>query len=110
MTKLSKAGKLWIRQYRSRAVIGLTEEAADGYGMIIYVELPEPGDLIKKGQPFLLVETALQEHELASPLSGFVAEVNRQVETQPDLIHRSPEGLGWLLALECGEETDGPGE
>lgn len=100
-----QAGKLWIRRDGTRAVIGLTEEAADAFGMILFVELPEPGDAVRAGQACLLVETAFYEQELASPVTGIVADVNRQVELQPELIHRSPEGLGWLLAVEWEEET-----
>lgn len=102
--ELQRAGKLWIRREGSRAVIGLTEAAADDYGMVTFVELPEPGDTLREGQPFLLVETAFAEEELPSPVAGVVAEVNRQTETQPDLIHRSPEGLGWLVIVETGRE------
>lgn len=108
MTEQYYAGKWWVRQEGSRVILGLTEEAADDFGMILHVELPEPGDWIKVGQPLLLVETAVYEQELASPVTGVVAEVNRRVETQTELIHRSPEGLGWLIAVECREEKDGP--
>jgi len=97
-----RSGKLWVRQEGRRTVIGLTEEAADDYGMILFVELPEPGETIKAGRVFLVIETATNEYELTSPVSGTVLDVNRQVETQPDLIHRSPEALGWLVALEQG--------
>ncbi|WP_438444594.1 glycine cleavage system protein H [Gorillibacterium sp. sgz5001074] len=97
------AGKLWVRREGGRAVIGLTEAAADDFGMILYVELPEPGDRIREGRPFLLVETASMEEELSAPLTGTVVEVNRQTEAQPDLIHRSPEAQGWLVTI----ETDG---
>jgi glycine cleavage system H protein len=96
-------GKLWVRREGSRRVIGLTEEAADEYGMILFVELPEPGDSVREGLPFLVVETAVQEQELVSPVTGLVLEVNRQAEKQPELIHRSPEGLGWLVAVEVME-------
>lgn len=98
------AGKLWLRRDGNRTVIGLTEEAADEYGMILFVELPEEGETVRVGRPFLVIETAQKEDELAAPLSGTVTEVNRQIETQPELIHRSPEMLGWLVAIEEASE------
>lgn len=100
MAAMKRAGKWWIRQEGPRAVLGLTEEAADEYGMILFVELPEPGDEVREGWPVIVVETASLEQEVASPLTGTVSEVNRQIETQPELIHRSPDGLGWLFAVE----------
>jgi glycine cleavage system H protein len=91
---------LWIREEGSHAVIGLTEEALERWGMILFIELPEVGAQLQEGAYMGLVETAESEWDLFAPLSGKVTSVNLLLERSTELLYASPTEKGWLLRLE----------
>lgn len=95
---------LWVKRLgASRALLGLAEEALDECGLVVHMELPEAGDHILRGQPFMLVETMAREWELPAPLSGKIVLVNGIIERNAGLVHELPGDRGWLLEIEVVE-------
>ena len=88
--------------------VGVSDFAAEALGTIIYVELPEVGDEITKGEPFAAVESGKASVELPAPVSGKVLKVNEKLEDVPDLINQDTFGLGWIavLSIKDGSELD----
>ena len=96
----------WCRLKGNRAAVGITDHAQDQLGDIVYVELPEVGDAVKKGESFGVVESTKAVSELFAPVSGKVVEVNDPLTDSPEAINEDPYEEGWMIQVEMAD----PGE
>jgi glycine cleavage system H protein len=96
----------WCRVQGNRAVVGITDHAQDQLGDIVYVELPEVGDGVKKGESFGVVESTKAVSELFSPVTGKVVEVNDPLSDAPETINEDPYEEGWLIQVEVSDPAD----
>ncbi len=93
----------WCRIQGNRAVIGITDHAQDQLGDIVYVELPDVGDAVKKGEAFGVVESTKAVSELFSPVTGKVVEVNDPLSDAPETINEDPYEEGWMIQVEIAD-------
>lgn len=77
----------WIQVIDRVAYIGLSEYGQDALGEIVFVEMPEPGDKVSKGDEILNIESAKVAQGLIAPLSGTIMNVNEDLREQPELIN-----------------------
>ena len=96
---------LWVGPQANGALVGISDFAAEALGTIIYVELPEVGDEVTKGEPFAAVESGKANVELPAPISGKILEVNDKLEETPDLINQDTFDKGWLAVLSIKDPT-----
>ncbi len=89
----------WIVEQRGLYVVGITEYAVDELGEITFVELPEVGRRLERGEDAAVLESVKAASDVLCPVSGVVAEVNDILEMEPDLINRDTYGKGWILKL-----------
>ena len=82
------------------ALIGITDHAQANLGDILFLELPLDDTILKKGQPFGMIESVDEVLDLFAPLSGKVLEVNPDLDANPELINDDPYQLGWVIRLE----------
>lgn len=87
------------------AVIGITEYAQDALGDLVFVELPEIGRKVGKGDSFAVVESVKTAAEVYSPVSGEVAAVNDNLSSDPELIKKSLEE-GWIAKIKITDAKD----
>jgi len=80
-------------------VIGISDYAQSELNDVVYVELPEVGDSVEKGEEFGSVESVKAASELYSPVSGEVIAVNPELENTPELVNQSPFDKGWMIRL-----------
>ena len=71
----------------------------DSLGEIVYVELPDQGDEIAKGDSFAAVESTKSVSDLFAPVSGEVVGVNTQLLETPEVINKDPYGEGWIVRI-----------
>jgi glycine cleavage system H protein len=96
----------WVKILPSGLVeIGLTDHAQSELGDIVFVNLPQPGDPLKTGEPFADVESVKAVSDIFSPLNGTVKEINGAVLSSPESINASPYEA-WLVRAE-GEAPEG---
>jgi len=88
----------WTKISDEIATIGITDFAQSSLGDIVFVELPEIGSNITKGESFGVVESIKSVSDLYSPLSGEVLETNTELEAQPDLLNNSPYN-NWIIRI-----------
>jgi len=93
----------WCRVKGNRVVVGITDHAQDALGDIVYVELPEVGDPVKKGEAFGVVESTKAVSELFSPVTGKVVEVNDPLSDAPETINEDPYEEGWMIQVEVAD-------
>lgn len=87
----------WVRVEESTVTVGITQYAQEQLGDIVFVELPEPGDSISRGEVLGSIESVKSVSEVYSPVSGEVVEVNEALLDQPEMANEDPYGNGWLV-------------
>ena len=96
----------WIRVDGKRAVIGISQFAQEQLGDIVFVELPEMGTQLEKESPFGVVESVKTVSDLYAPANGKVTKVNKELETNPEMVNIDPFGAGWIVEIELSSEED----
>jgi glycine cleavage system H protein len=89
----------FIRVDDDRARIGISHIAAERLGDIVYIELPEVGQSIEKGETFGSIESVKAASDLYMPVSGEIIGVNTQLSSELELIANDPYGDGWMLEV-----------
>jgi glycine cleavage system H protein len=98
----------YIRVEGSTGIVGITPYAQEQLGDIVFVELPEVGKVLRKGDEAAVVESVKAASEIYAPVSGTVAEVNNVLTSEPGLVNSDPENGGWMfkIAIENAAELD----
>ncbi len=89
----------YLRIEETEVTIGITAFAVDQLGDIVFVQLPEEGTEIKKGDIFGSVESVKAVEDLYAPLSGSIIAVNNTVVNDPASIADDPYENGWLIKI-----------
>lgn len=98
---------MWVRlEDEDTAVMGLSDYAQDMMGEIIFVELPEEGAAIIRGDACGTVESVKSVEDLIAPASGEVVRINEDVLDAPETINRDPHGDGWLLEVKLEDPSE----
>ena len=87
----------WVELDGNNVTVGISSHAADELGEIVFVELPEAGTELSKGDEFGSVESVKTVSGIYSPVDGEVTERNESVIESPELINQSPSEDGWLI-------------
>jgi len=96
----------WARVAGNTATVGITAFAKDQLGDVVYLELPEVGATITRGQPFGVVESTKAVSELFAPLSGKVTKVNKALVEAPEGINDDPHEKGWMIEIEISTPAE----
>ena len=96
----------YIRVEGDTAVVGITEYAQEQLGDIVYVELPEVGRTVSKGDEAAVVESVKAASEIYAPASGEVVAVNNDLEGAPGAVNEDPGGKGWFLKLKLKDPSE----
>jgi glycine cleavage system H protein len=96
---------VWVHLAEEGARLGISDFAAEALGKIIYVDLPEIGAEVKRGDPFAAVESGKAQVELSSPIAGRVIKANERLAEEPDLINQDCFGKGWIALLTTSDTS-----
>ena len=90
----------WIRlDGKDIATIGITDYAQDQLGDIVYVELPEVGRELNKGEEVAVIESVKAASDINIPVSGTIVEINQKLNDSPKLVNQDPLESGWLFKV-----------
>ena len=95
----------WIRVDGDEAVVGITEHAQEQLGDIVFVELPEAGRKVAKGDAVIVVESVKAASDVYAPVAGEVTAVNDTLEGEPGLINDAAQSDGWLMKLKLDDAS-----
>ena len=90
----------WVRLKDNRATVGITDFAQGQLGDIVFVELPTEGTELTKENTFGVVESVKTVSDVYAPVSGKVVAINKDLESQPELVNSDPYGKGWMVEIE----------
>jgi glycine cleavage system H protein len=96
----------WVRVEGTTATIGITEYAQDALGDVVFVEMPETGLAVAAGESFSEVESTKSVSDIYAPVTGSIAEVNADLESQPELLNSDPYGAGWICRIEISDPSE----
>ena len=95
----------WVKVEGNVAFVGVSDFAQAEMGDITYVDLPDEGDEVTKGEDFGALESVKASSELYSPVSGKVVEVNSELEDAPELINEDA-FANWIIKVEMSDESE----
>ena len=97
----------WVRRLDlpSRVRVGITDFAQDALGDVVFVDLPQAGDVVGAGDSVGELESTKSVSEMYAPVAGTVVAVNESLADQPALINEDPYGDGWLLEIEISDDA-----
>ena len=93
----------WVRIEGLKATVGITHHAQDQLGDIVFVEVPDVGAELEKGDTFGVVESVKTVSDLYAPISGKVVESSDSFE--PEIVNSSPYEDGWMIVIEVADES-----
>ncbi len=96
----------WIRLEGDLAVVGISDHAQEQLGDIVFVELPEVGKKIAKGEEAAVVELVKAASEVFAPVGGEVVAVNQSLSDGPGTVNEAAEDAGWILKLKPDNAAD----
>lgn len=88
------------------AIVGITAFAIDQLGDIVFLELPDVGTDVSKGEKFGTIESVKAVEDLKSPVTGRVVEVNQTMVDAPEDLVNDPYTSGWLVKVEISDPTE----
>ena len=96
----------WLKADGDDVIVGITAHASEQLGDVVFVELPEVGREVAKGEEIVVIESVKAASDIYAPLSGTITDVNAKVIEQPELINQDPYGEGWLFKLTLTDPTE----
>lgn len=95
----------WVKESAGVVLIGITDYAQLGLGDVVYVELPETGAVLNRGDAFGVVESVKAASDVYTPISGEVLEVNGDVLDTPELLNQAPYDQ-WMLKIKPSNPSE----
>lgn len=97
----------WVRMNDDGTVtIGITDNAQEQLGDMVYVEVPEAGRTLEREEACAVVESVKAASDVYSPVAGDVVEVNEALAESPESVNQQPYGDGWLLRLKPADSGE----
>jgi glycine cleavage system H protein len=95
----------WLRKDGDDFVVGITGFAADKLGDLVFVELPEVGRTVTKGEEIVVIESVKAASDIQAPIDGTITAVNEAIVEEPALVNADPQGAGWFFRLAPTDAT-----
>lgn len=80
--------------------VGITDHAQQALGDLVFVELPDVGQSVGKGDECSVVESVKAASDIYSPVSGEIIAVNDSLEDSPEAVNEAPYDDGWLFVIQ----------
>ncbi len=96
----------WIRVDGDIATVGITDYAQKALGDVVFVEVPESGRQVSRGDDAAVVESVKAASEVYAPVSGTVTEGNAALADNPALVNESPEDAAWFFRLRLSNPAE----
>lgn len=95
----------WLSVEGNIATIGITDYAQEQLGDIVFVELPEIGKALTKGDTAVVVESVKAASDVYAPVDGEIVEANEALAADPALVNSAATGNGWLWKMKLSDDS-----
>ena len=96
----------WIVLDGDVGIIGISDYAQGALGDVVFVELPEVGTMLGKGDEVGVIESVKAASEIYTPVSGEIVAVNDGVDADPALVNSDPLGEGWIFKIKLADPDE----
>lgn len=96
----------WLRLNNDTATFGISDHAQEALGDIVFVEVPETGQMLKAQEPCAVVESVKAVSDVYAPATGEIIEVNEALDAFPELVNTDPYGEGWIAIIRFDKDAD----
>ncbi|MFC5473277.1 glycine cleavage system protein GcvH [Paraherbaspirillum soli] len=97
----------WLRTEDDGVVtVGITDFAQGHLGDLVFVQLPEVGAALAKGDEAAVIESVKAASEIMMPVAGVVTEINESLADEPGKINEDPMGAGWFFKLKVNDPAE----
>ena len=96
----------WIKVEDDVCTLGITEFAQQELGEVVFVELPQVGEVFDSRDEIGSIESVKAVAEVYTPVAGEIIEINEAVVTDPELLNEDPHADGWLAKLRYSSAAD----
>ena len=93
----------WLRAEGDVFVVGITKHATEQLGDLVFVELPDVGDTVSKGDEIVVIESVKAASDICAPLDGEIVEVNETLTDNPAMVNEDPLGAGWFFKMKIDD-------
>ena len=93
----------WLRVEDDLVVVGITEHAATQLGDVVFVELPEEGNSVAKGDEIVVIESVKAASDILAPIDGEIVEINEALVDNPALVNEDPTGEAWFFKIKTDD-------
>lgn len=95
----------WLSVEGDTATVGITNYAQEQLGDLVFVELPEVGKAVSKGDDTVVVESVKAASDVYAPVDGEITAVNDALSDDPSLVNSSAEAEGWLFKMKLTDTS-----
>ena len=98
----------WLEAIDGTITVGITAHAAQQLGDVVFVDLPEVGREVTKGEEIVVIESVKAASDILAPLDGEIVEVNEKLADNPGLVNEDAEAAWFFrMTTTTPEEMDG---
>jgi len=96
----------WIRLDGDVATVGISDHAQKELGEIVFVDLPEAGEIFDAKEEFGTIESVKAVSEIFLPVAGEIIELNKALAEEPAAVNEDPHGDGWLVKIKISSDAE----
>ena len=95
----------WLNDDAGTVTVGITDHAAEQLGDVVFVELPEVGTQVTKGDEVVVIESVKAASDILAPLDGEIVEVNDALADEPGKVNEDPLGAAWFFKVKASDTS-----
>jgi glycine cleavage system H protein len=95
----------WLKLDGDTVTVGITAHASTQLGDVVFVELPEVGRTVSKGDECALIESVKAASDIVAPLDGEIVEVNESIVDEPSKVNEDPTGAAWFFKIKIADPS-----
>ncbi len=99
----------WLNVAGNIATVGITDHAVEQLGDLVFIDLPEVGAQLCKGDAAATLESVKAASDVYCPLDGEIVEVNEAIVNDPSIVNSDAQGAGWFFRLKLANPADAEG-
>ena len=96
----------WILVDGDVGTVGISDFAQEQLGDVVFVEVPEVGKTLSKGDEAAVVESVKAASEVYAPVSGEIVEANAELADEPGRINEDAQGAGWFFKIKIADASE----
>lgn len=96
----------WINVDKGVGIVGITDFAQNALGDVVYVELPQAGAELEKGDEVAVIKSVKAASEIYAPVTGEIVDVNQDLDGEPSLVNSDPMEGGWIFKVKIADKLE----